>query len=309
MTLEEIERQETALDESLEVEEEEYALPAMKIGLDEWCFHNSMLLGKMTLMDVVDKAAELKLDGVGFDYFMMKREMRKNPEEIRDKLRESGLELVFGFGLPFSLPEVIFQAMEKMKNEMFDLAHEFGADIVRVYGGLIIPNMFHKPFHLVTDREAEIKEVSRRLKLFTRDASLEGLTVALENHSDYTMREMLQIVHAVDSESFMVTLDTGNALFLGEDPVLTAERLAPYAAYTHIKDLKHTGPMLLGSPLGQGEIDIPKIVEILRDRMYDGLFSIECNLPPWQVEREESAVCESVAFLRGLEGSAKEDEG
>jgi 3-oxoisoapionate decarboxylase len=280
---------------------EEETFP-MRIGVDEWCFHNSMMIGRMDIEGVVERAGAVGAQGLGFDYFMMSREMRKQPERIEEKLKQYNLELVFGFGIPFALPEVVFQVMERKKNEMFELAHRFGARILRVCGGLIIPNMFHKPFHVVMNREKEIEEVAARLKIFTRDAELEGLIVALENHADYTIDEMLEIIHRIESENFKITLDTGNPVYLREDPIETVEKLAHYTVYTHVKDLKHVGPMLLGVPLGQGEVDIKGIVRVLENHCYDGLYSIECNLPLWQVDQEEQALDESIEFLRIIEG-------
>ncbi len=285
-----------------EVERQEYEeekLP-MRLGVDEWCFHNSMMVGRMTLEDVVVQAGEMGAEGVGFDYFMMSRETRKAPERLKELLDKYKIELAFGFGVPFALPDMIFQVLESRKNEMFELAHEFGARVLRVCGGVIIPNMIHKPFHLVVNRGREVDDVAKRLKQFTYDASLEGLTVALENHSDYTVAEMLRIIHYIDSDKFKITLDTANALYLDEDPVETAEKLAPYTVYTHIKDMKHVGPMLLGVPLGQGKIDIPTIVRILQDNYYVGLYSIECNLPLWQVDQEEQALRDSIDYLNRL---------
>ncbi len=283
--------------EEFDIEEEK--IP-MRIGIDEWCFHNSMLVGRMTLEDVLRAASEMGASGIGFDYFMMSRDARKDPARYRELIEASGLELVFGFGVPFALPDVVFQVLEIRKNEMFDLAHGFGAKILRVCGGVIVPNMFHRPFHLTIDRSREVDEVAQRLKQFTYDASLEGLTVALENHADYTVDEMLRIIHHIDSDKFKVTLDTGNAVYLGEDPVETVEKLAPYTVYTHVKDMKHVGPMLLSVPVGQGEVDIPAIVQVLKDNYYVGLYSVECNLPLWQVDQEEQALRDSIKYLQGL---------
>ncbi|HOO56797.1 MAG TPA: sugar phosphate isomerase/epimerase [bacterium] len=283
-------------------EEEEFEDHPIKIGIDEWCYHNSMMVGRMSLDDVIRKAGDLGLDGISFDYFMMERQDRKDPSRLVELIREFGLELVFGFGIPFALPEIVFQLMERKKNEMFDLAHEFGATTLRVCGGVVIPNMVHKPFHLVVNRKKEVEEVARRLKIFTNDASLEGLTVALENHTDYKVEEMLQIIHTVESEDFKVTLDTGNPIYHEEDPVETAIRLAPYTGYTHIKDMKFTGPMLYSTALGKGDVNIPQIVEELRNRLYDGIFSVECALPLWEVDIEDQSVDESVEYLRNLSG-------
>jgi len=49
-----------------------------------------------------------------------------------------------------------------------------------------------------------------------------GVTLALENHIDFTSIELLQIVEGVDSEYLKVNFDTGNALRLFEAPVEAA---------------------------------------------------------------------------------------
>lgn len=276
-------------------------LPPMRIGVDEWCFHNSMMVKKMTLMDMLETVAGMGVQGIGFDYLMMSKDMKTNPGPIKDILQENGLELVFGFGVPFALPDIVHQFMDIKKDEMFDLAHEFGSSILRVTGGVLIPNMFHKSFHVVLNRAQELKDVSRRLKEFSEDAALEGLTVALENHSDYSVEEMLEIIDRVNHDNFKVTLDTGNAVFMNEDPVATTRKLAPYVAYTHIKDVAYNGPFKLGAPLGEGVVNLPAVVEILRDYSYDGLFSIEVDLPLWKVDKEEESLTTSIQHLRSLD--------
>ena len=282
----------------------------MKIGVDEWSFHNSMMIRKMDVEDLIERCGELGVDGVGIDYFMLPDKYKKDPEPIKELLESNNLELIFGFSVPFALPDVAFKLMENRKDEMFDLAHDFGCKVVRVIGGVVLPNPVHKPFHITVARRQEIKGVAKRLKLFVEDASLDGLTVALENHTDYTMDEMLEILDQADHDALKVTFDTGNAMYLKEDPVETAEKLAPFAAYTHIKDMKHVGPFVFSTPLGQGEIDIPAIVGILKDNGYDGLYSIEVDLPPWQVEDEDTALQDSIEFLLGLANApvSKADE-
>ncbi len=270
----------------------------IRIGVDEWCFHNSMMINRMSLEDVIETVGGMDVEGIGFDYFMMSREARKDPAALKELLQENELDVVLGFGIPFALPEIFHQIMESRKEEMFDLAHDFGCKTLRVCGGFVLPNMFHKPFHIVLNKEKEINDVARKLKIFTEDAALEGFTVSLENHTDYTLSEMLEILDRVDHDKLKVTLDTGNALFHREDPVETAEKLAFFVDYTHIKDMAHTGPLLLSVPLGEGEVDIPSIIEILRNHNYDGLYSIEVNLPLWKVDREEDSLRDSIEYLK-----------
>jgi len=207
----------------------------------------------------------------------------------------------------FALPEFTFKLMENKKDEMFDLAHDFNCKVVRVIGGIVLPNPVHKPFHMTVSRRQEIKTVAKNLKSFVEDASLEGLTVALENHTDYKTDEMLEILDLVDNEALKITLDTGNAMFVKEDPVETVEMLAPFAAYTHIKDMKHTGPLLMSVPLGQGEVDIPAMVRALKESGYEGLYSIEVDLPLWKVDEEDTSLQESIEFLLNLDKSTERE--
>ena len=285
-----------------EIEEEDYVEPAPPVrpAVDEWCFHNSMMIGRMDILRMLEMAAEIGAEGVGFDYFMLSKELRRDPAPLKEIIRENGLEVAFGFGAPFALPDIVHNILENRKDEMFELAHEFDSSVIRVCGGVMIPNMFHKSIHVVINRDREIDEVSKRLKEFTEDASLEGLTVALENHSDYRVDEMIQIIDCVGHDHFKVTLDTGNAVYLGEDPVETARRLAPFTAYTHIKDAARNGPFIFGTPLGEGEVDLPAIIQILQDYSYEGLYAIEVDLPVWKVDREEESLRASMDYLRTL---------
>jgi len=275
----------------------------MRIAVDEWCYHNSMMIGRMNIEDLIARCGELGVDGVGFDYFMLPSEHKKDSEQIQNLLQSNNLELVFGFSMPFALPEFTFKLMENKKDEMFDLAHDFGCKVVRVIGGVVLPNPVHKPFHVSVSRRQEIKTVAKNLKSFVDDAALEGLTVALENHTDYKTDELLEILDLVDSEAMKVTLDTGNAMFLKEDPVETVEKLSPFAAYTHIKDMKRFGPLVMSVPLGQGEVDIASIISILKDTEYSGLYSIEVDLPLWKVDEEDSALQQSIEYLLNLDKS------
>lgn len=280
----------------------------MRIGVDEWSYHNSMLIKKMSIEDLIERCGELGVDGVGFDYFMLPEKYRKEPEPIKELLEQNNLELVFGFSMPFALPDMAFKLMENKKDEMFDLAHDFKCKVVRVIGGVVLPNPVHKPIHVTVSRGSEVRNVARRLKSFVEDAALEGLTVALENHSDYKTDEMLQILDLVEHDALKITFDTGNALYHREDPVETAGKLAPYAVYTHIKDMKYTGPFLMSVPLGQGEVDVHAIVNILKKNDYQGLYSIEVDLAPWQVEEEDTALQDSIEVLLGYDKDYVEEE-
>jgi sugar phosphate isomerase/epimerase len=93
------------------------------------------------------------------------------------------------------------------------------------------------------------------------------LPFTIENHKDWTVDEHVGILKSYSSEYFGVCLDTGNNMALLDDPMEVVERLAPYAVSSHIKDMGvdeyEEGFLLSEVPIGQGMLDIPKIMSII----------------------------------------------
>ena len=67
------------------------------------------------------------------------------------------------------------------------------------------------------------------------------IPLALENHKDWTVDEMVTLLKSYSSEYFGALLDTGNNISLLDDPMEVVERLAPFAIATHIKDMGVAG--------------------------------------------------------------------
>lgn len=273
----------------------------MLIGIDHWSFHNALFFGRMPPEEFIDKAAELGADGVGLDYFMLPGRLRRDPAPLKERLDVHEMRLVFGFGMPFVLPDAAFYLMDRHRRRAFELAHQLKADVLRVAAGLVLPVPGLRPLHLSLSRRAEPAWVASRLGHLCREARAEGLTLALENRSDYTSRQILEIIERVDSEALRVTLDTGNSASLGEDPYEAAARLAPHAAHAHIKDARGRGLRWRAAPPGEGELDIPRMIDILRTADYGGLYAIETDLPPWRRAEEEGQAARAISYLRGLD--------
>ena len=93
------------------------------------------------------------------------------------------------------------------------------------------------------------------------------MPLALENHKDWTVDEMVELLKSYSSEYLGACLDTGNNISLLDEPVTVVERLAPYALSTHIKDMgvaEYADGFLLSEvPLGTGMLDIPKMMAII----------------------------------------------
>jgi sugar phosphate isomerase/epimerase len=94
------------------------------------------------------------------------------------------------------------------------------------------------------------------------------IPVGIENHKDFRTAEMVDLLRAVDCPYLGVCLDFGNNVSFLEDPLETAEALAPFAVTTHLKDMAvrpyEEGFELSEVPLGQGFLPLARIVETIR---------------------------------------------
>jgi 3-oxoisoapionate decarboxylase len=94
------------------------------------------------------------------------------------------------------------------------------------------------------------------------------LRVAIENHKDWLVPELLEIVRRFSSEWIGICVDTGNSIALMEDAMQVIEAYAPFVFSVHLKDMAFgesaDGFLLSEVPLGRGYLPIPQIVQTLR---------------------------------------------
>lgn len=115
-----------------------------------------------------------------------------------------------------------------------------------------------------------LRRITDRLTPAARLCERAGVRLAIENHADYRAQEIASIIQNVNSPGLRARLDTGNPFWTYEDPLDAAEALAPYVITTHVKDIR-----ILkygkneGAVLGQGHVDLPRIVGILAQRSPD----------------------------------------
>src|SRR6266511_1265619 len=82
--------------------------------------------------------------------------------------------------------------------------------------------------------------------------------LAIENHKDRRVLELLDLLKRISSEHVGVCLDTGNNIALLEEPMAVVEALAPFAFSTHLKDMAvqecEEGFLLSEVPLGDDAV-------------------------------------------------------
>jgi len=119
-----------------------------------------------------------------------------------------------------------------------------------------------------------------RLRELVDQARMLNITIAVENHLDFGVEELRDLVRQMDSPHAGVMFDVGNTLGTLDDPTEAADVLGPLTVATHYKDFAveetERGFRLTMVPLGCGSLRLPEITErLLKHVRPEVNFSIE----------------------------------
>lgn len=225
-------------------------------------------LGSFAFMDV---AAEVGLDGVELP---LPHPDVISTEAFRDALVSRGLRFVSDY-------MVILNADADAFRDNLRRSAAVGAKVVRA---LFSTTLCGDRRSIDGGWDARMEAVAERLKEVLPLAEDLGLAIAMENHQDATTEDLLRLAEMVDSPAYGVTLDTGNPLSVGQEPVEAARQLAPLIRHVHLKDytvhFAAEGYRLVRCAAGEGCIDFPAILEIVRTNEHDVLPGIEIAAQP-----------------------------
>ncbi|MFN0087300.1 MAG: sugar phosphate isomerase/epimerase family protein [Blastocatellia bacterium] len=150
---------------------------------------------------------------------------------------------------------------------------------VKVVRAAMLSGRRYETFSTLADWKRWVEQAHAALKLALPVIEKHKVIVALENHKDWTLEDFLALLKTWSSEYLQVCLDFGNNISLLDDPMELIEGLAPYAQSTHIKDMAvqpyQDGFLLSEVPLGEGLLDLPKIVSVIQKANPKVKFSLE----------------------------------
>jgi sugar phosphate isomerase/epimerase len=280
----------------------------MKIAIDSYCYHR--YFGEvypglqqpprrtMTVWDFLKRAKQLGVAGVSLEacYFPTCDEAFLG--RLRDALDSYDLERVWAWGHPSGLCSGTDRQAARDLVKHLAHARKIGARVMRIVGG----SRRSRPASFAVHK----RRLGGMLKKLLPAAQDHGIVMALENHIDLTADEMVDLITTLDSPWLGVCLDTANNLRLHEDPLVVAEKLAPLARATHIKDVSvrpgdpKDFAFWPSVPLGKGLVDIGRVLGFLRKARYKGLLAIEVDYLHPDYGDEDRAVVASVKYLRKL---------
>ncbi len=243
----------------------------MKLGIDSFSTRNSGL----DPVGVLGLVAELGLAGVLFELSPFHSFRNEELAGIRRFAEEHGLYIEFGMGSILRRHPMAEKGRQLLADAGYDtavsdaqividhleVARKLGSPILRCVAG----NLFVRDEGY--DMVATADEVVAILREACRAAEEMGIKIAIENHADFTVRELAAIHARVNSPAFGFTLDCANLAFDLDNPSRLAEILAPHALTTHFKNYRiirtAEGLALLNGPLGDGDIDLLAIAAAL----------------------------------------------
>lgn len=286
----------------------------MKVGIDSYCYHRffgevyddqEKPSKKMSLEDFINRAHELKVDGISLESCFIPKFDDSYLRGIKKMLDDYNLDRVYAWGHPDGLQG---GKNKKAYDEMIshiEFAKAIGAKVMRVVGSSL---MFRFEPH-----GPQIEKLSDMFSKAVKFAEKAGIKLADENHIDYNPEEMLQIVKNVNSPNFGINFDTGNFMRVLADPIEGMEKLAKYTFATHVKDLKPQKGQSVSSwhffactPVGDGLVDNQKLARLLKDAAYEGFLAVEIDfLHPDYNNDEDKAVAQSVQYLKKIAGNLK----
>ncbi len=204
--------------------------------------------------------------------------MDEEPHEIKDVLDSHGVKASgLSAHTPLMRPEISVPYLEKA----IRFASIIGAPVVNTDEGV-------RPDWLEDEDAYTIMRYTLTRAL--RVAERYGVYIGIEPHQSITRttQGLVAIATLVDSPWLRVNYDTGNAWLGGEDPYVGLKAVREMVVHVHAKDIairmseqergKVTGTPV-GCACGDGVIDWKKVIAILTESGFNGVFSVECGTP------------------------------
>ena len=246
----------------------------IRLGFDSY----SLRAWKWKAHQFIDFAEKLKLDSIQFsslnDYESFDSTYL---QKVKETAVRAGLTLDGGIGCICSSskgwnPQVGTPREYLLKG--ISVSKAIGATSMRCFVGSFEDRV--SPGGI----EPHIENTIKALKSVRQQALDSGVKIAVENHSgDMQARELRALIEEAGKDYVAACLDTGNPMWVAEDPMTTLEVLAPYTVTTHIRDSilfeNPRGAAAQWVALGDGCIDFRRFVVRYRELCPNSTMQLE----------------------------------
>jgi len=232
----------------------------IKLGFDNF----SVRAFEWKAPQFLDYAATLKVDTVLLsDLNVYESHDEAYLKRIRSKASDLGIEIHAGTGSICPTSKTFnkrFGTAQEHLSLAIRVAKTLGSPIVRCYLGGADDR---KSEGGIEARIKDTVEVCRSVRSRAIDA---GVKIAIENHAgDMQAWELVTLIEEAGRDYVGATLDSGNATWTLEDPLVNLEILGPYAVTTGIRDSvvweDADGAVARWTAMGEGTIDFQTYIK------------------------------------------------
>ena len=194
--------------------------------------------GKMTVMELVEKAGELGVDGVELRRELWGGGMNEELPAVKQRIESLGLQVTF------ATHSVLFCEGEDYDLLLADVdtAAEIGSPYLRIFSGPV--------------PEGADDPAWEKTKAVIDRAGTKGIRIALENYSGEpggTLAEIQTVLDHFPVPTLKTNIDTGNYAGWKQDLLEAIDAIGDRVAYVHIKDPSEGGTSV------PGEGDLPMV--------------------------------------------------
>jgi sugar phosphate isomerase/epimerase len=283
----------------------------MRVGIDSYSYHRRY--GEQRAGEAASRHAPWPLvpapvlrhaQAAGADVIFLETCYLPEPETIsRDELAADAGPVAVGLSWGHPWPAGRFHGLdggrspgaEQELGRWIETAARLGHDLLRITAGSPASRGDEPAAVLVERLVGPVRRAAEH-------AADRGIRLALENHGDLRVEDILDLFARVDRPNLGVCLDNVNLIRVGDDMAEGTRALAPHTLLVQLKDHEPGDPTIWGGPvstaLGEGVADLDGLLAILAAAGFDGPVCVElASLGPNDVD-ELAMIERSVTWLR-----------
>jgi len=206
-------------------------------------------------------------------------EVVSDPDGVRRLLRDSNVELA-SLGTSLALDSLRRTEVARQKaniTEVMELAARLDCPFVRISAGRVQRRDNHR---------IALSRIAEAVSSLVPAATHHGVTVLVDNDGDFPGSDsMWFLTDVVGHPTVLCCWNQCHAKAIGERPTLSIPRLSRKIGLLHVCDASfdEQGLLLDYKPLGEGDVEIARQIELLKGLLYDRYIVFE-----WPKTRVES---------------------
>jgi len=259
----------------------------VRFGIDSFSFHrffgeNSKwevpAATQWRTKDFIDFARKHDIDLITLQTAYLDLSDSETHAEIKRWKSEMSNYLAFTWGHPNGFDGGKNQEAFKSATQWLERSADFELEQMRI--------VFGNHFNFDEAPRIRMERIGDQLEILVQRARQLGVRLSVENHADFNVPVLLEMINGIDDQYLGVCLDLGNSYRVGDDISQLMESIDTSRVFMiQAKEIDQMPDNIQGAPIGwwptvnfgTGKIDIAKRVNRLIQRGFTGPIAIELS--------------------------------